>query len=134
MEMSSSTITRTRVDLEHPYRVVGIIVILLSLITLAFSLGVLARCGAGEGVCFDASTHGSADAGLVVFVIMFVIGIALIAYTGATASMTARTVSPPSTTNVYTQPPAPQPTVTNVYPQSAPAAQPATTVVVNPRA
>lgn len=128
-----SMTTTTRVDLEHPYRIAGIILILLSFVILAFSLGVLARCGAGEGVCFDTATHGAGDAGLVLFVIVFIIGVACVMYTGSTASITSR-VRPapaPTVTNVYPQAAAPQPAVTNVYPQ-APAAPGPTTVVVTP--
>lgn len=135
-----STITRTQVDLEHPYRAAGVILLVLSFVVLAFSLGVLARCGGGEGLCFDTATHGAGDAGLVVFVITFILGVALLMYTGSTASMTTRTRTPtppapaaPSVTNIYSQPaaPAPQPSVTNVYPQAAPVSP--TTVVVTPR-
>jgi hypothetical protein len=133
-----STITTTRVNLEHPYQVGGIIMIVLSFLILAFSLGVLARCGGGEGLCFDTSGHAAGDAGLVIFVITFIIGVALIAYTGDTASFNQRTRTPetpapqtPSVTNVYPQAAAPQPSVTNVYPQAAAPAP--TTVVVSPR-
>jgi hypothetical protein len=126
------TITRTQVDLEHPYRVAGIIMVLLSFVVLAFSLGVLARCGGGEGLCFDTSTHGAGDAGLVIFVITFIVGVAFIAYTGDTASFTQRTETPrPAVTNVFPAAATPAPAV-NVYPVAAPVA-PATTVVVAPR-
>jgi hypothetical protein len=135
-----STITKTQVDLEHPYRAAGVIMVLLSLVVLAFSLGVLARCGGGEGVCFDTATHASGDAGLVIFVLTFIIGVALIAYTGSTASFQTRSRTPtapapaaPAVTNVFPQSaPAAQPAVTNVYPQT-PTPAPATTVVVAPR-
>jgi hypothetical protein len=132
----STTITNTRVDLEHPYRVAGIILVVLSFVILAFSLGVLARCGGGEGLCFDTSGHAAGDAGLVLFVITFIIGVALMAYTGSTASFQTRSRTPepvaaptPQVTNVYSQAPAAPPTVTNVYPQSTPS--PATTVTVS---
>jgi hypothetical protein len=132
------TITRTNVNLEHPYRTIGIIVVLLSFGVLAFSLGVLARCGGGEGLCLDAPTHGAADAGLVTFVVTFVIGIALIAYTGATASFQTTTPTPkaatPTVTNVYAQPATPRTTVMTVSSETpAPVAAPATTVVMTPQ-
>jgi hypothetical protein len=135
-----SMTTNTRVALEHPYRVAGILLILLSFVVLAFSLGVLARCGAGEGVCFDTSSHAAGDAGLAIFVIVFIIGIACLVYTGSVATFSTSTrVAPPSApstptvTNIYPQAAAPQPSVTNVYPQAAPMAPAATTVVVTPR-
>jgi hypothetical protein len=138
LEMSMTT--NTRVNLEHPYRTAGIILVLLSFVMLAFSLGVLARCGHGEGLCFDTASHAAGDAGLAVFVIVFIIGIACMTYTGSIASFTTRTqpatapvAAAPTVTNVYPQAAAPQPTVTNVYPQAAPVAPAATTVVVSPR-
>ncbi|MCI4364992.1 MAG: hypothetical protein L3K10_02875 [Thermoplasmata archaeon] len=110
----------------------GVILVLLSFVVLAFSLGILARCGHGEGLCFDTPTHAAGDAGLVLFVLSFIIGVALIAATGSTASFQTRTktpeAAPPLITNVYPAAPAPQPTVTNVYPQ-APAPQPRVTNV-----
>jgi hypothetical protein len=149
------TVTRTRVELEHPYQTAGIIVVILSLVVFAFSLGVLNRCGNGTGVCFDVSGHAAGDAGLVLFIVLLIIGVALIAYTGSAQAFTTRTQSRPPTpapaapavTNVFPQAaPAVQPTVTNVYPQAAPrpqptvtnvypqaAAAPATTVVVAPQ-
>ena len=89
-----STVSTTRVDLEHPYQTAGILVILASFVTLAFTLGVLARCGGGRGVCFDTATHAGGDAGLVLFVLLIVVGVALLAYTGSTASFRTR-ITPP---------------------------------------
>jgi hypothetical protein len=126
-----STTTNTRVDLDHPYWGAGVVAVLLSFGILAFSIGVLARCGGGSGLCFDTASHASGDAGLVAFVVVFIIGIALMVTTGTASVMTrTRTAEPPapSVTNVYT--PAPAPAVTNVYPQ-APAAAPATVVVTS---
>ncbi|HEV8050373.1 MAG TPA: hypothetical protein VGP88_07245 [Thermoplasmata archaeon] len=140
----STTTTRTRVDLEHPYRIAGIIIVILSLFVLAFTLGALERCGGGTGLCIDPTTHAAGDGGLVVFVISFIIGVALIAYTGAAASITSRTPSAPApraapstVTNVFPQTAvaAPQPAVTNVFPaQATPAPQPSVTYVVSPPA
>jgi hypothetical protein len=132
-----TSITTTNVDLEHPYRGAGIVAVVLSIGVLAFSLGFLARCGGGKGLCFDFATHASGDLGLIAFLLLFIIGVALIVYTGSTASFATRTKTPAppappvqSTTNVFPQAAAPQPTVTNVYPQAP--ANPSTTVVVNP--
>jgi hypothetical protein len=137
------TITSTTVELEHPYRVGGAILALVSFAILAFSLGFLSRCAEGRGLCFDTQGHAAGDAGLVAFILVFIIGVALMAYTGSTASFTTRTKTPEavvaptaSVTNVYPQaalpPPTLPPTVTNVYTQAPPAA-PATTVIVPPR-
>jgi hypothetical protein len=131
-----STTTSTHVELEHPYQVAGIIAILLSFVTLAFTLGVLARCGGGTGICLSPTSHAAGDVGLAIFVLVFVVGIALLAYTGSGTVMTrTRTPTPPApvVTNVVVPaaaPAAPAP-VTNVYPM-APSAPP-TTVVVTPR-
>jgi hypothetical protein len=133
-----STISTTRVDLEHPYQAAGIVVILLSFVTLAFTLGVLARCGGGSGVCFDASAHAAGSVGLVIFALVFILGVALLAYTGSSASFQTQVKAPapptPVVTNVITPAPAAPttPAVTNVY--GAPAAPVPTTVVVAPRA
>jgi hypothetical protein len=129
-----TTTTNTSVDLEHPYWGVGLVLVLISAGILAFSLGVLARCGGGNGICLSPSTHASGDAGLVAFVVLFIIGIALIATTGlarpVTTQTTTRAPPSPSVTNVFpaAAPAAPQPAVTNVY--SAPPAQPTTTKVI----
>jgi len=124
-----STTTNTRVDLDHPYWGAGLVMVLLSFGILAFSLGVLARCGHGTGLCFDTATHSSGDAGLVAFVVVLIIGVALMVTSGTASVMTrTRTQEAPAVTNVFTPAPAPAPTVTNVYPQ-APAAPPATVVV-----
>jgi hypothetical protein len=125
-----STTTNTRVELDHPYWGAGLVVVLLSFGILAYSLGVLARCGHGTGLCFDTATHSSGDAGLIAFVVVLIIGVALMVTTGSAAIQTrTRTQEPaPSVTNVITPAAAPAPAVTNVYP-SAPAAPPATVVV-----
>jgi hypothetical protein len=114
-----STTTNTRVDLDHPYWGAGLIMVLLSFGILAFSLGVLARCGHGTGLCFDTASHASGDAGLVAFIVVLIIGVALMVTSG-TASVSTRTRTP--------EPPAP--IVTNVItPAAAPAPAPATVVV-----
>jgi hypothetical protein len=138
-----STTTTTNVNLEHPYRAGGVVAVLLSFGILAYSLGVLARCGMGRGLCFDPASHAAGDAGLVAFVVTFIIGVALIVYTGSTASFQTRarppatpTAAPSTTTNVFPQAAAasPQPAVTNVFPaQAAPAAAaPSVTYVLAP--
>ncbi|MFZ0891874.1 MAG: hypothetical protein WB778_10205 [Thermoplasmata archaeon] len=135
--------TENRVELEQPYRAVGIFMAVVSFIILGFTLGVLARCGGGSGVCFDPSTHAAGAAGLVLFVIFLIIGVALIAYTGSATTFSTRTSipevpTPPASTTVVLPQAAvmAQPAVTNVYPQApvAPEAPiaPTTTVVVAP--
>jgi hypothetical protein len=129
-----STVTTTQVDLEHPYRAAGIVAVLASFVVLAFSLGVLNRCGGGKGVCFDVATHASGDAGLIIFVLLLIVGVGLIAYTGSVATFETRVRAPPapvapSVTNVVVPAAAPASPVTNVYPSPPPA----TTVVVAPR-
>jgi hypothetical protein len=120
-----TTVTTTNVNLEHPYRTGGILAVLLSFGVLAFSLGVLNRCGGGHGVCFDTATHASGDAGLVVFILVLIIGVAMIVYTGDTASFQTRPKAPEA--------PKAAPAVTNVFPAAAaPAPAPAPTVIVNP--
>jgi hypothetical protein len=129
-----STTTNTRVELDHPYWGAGLVAVLVSFGILAYSLGVLARCGHGTGLCFDTATHSAGDAGLVAFIVVFIIGVALMVTTGSAAIQTrTRTeeTPKPSVTNVITPAPAPAPAVTNVYP-SAPAAPPTTVVVARP--
>jgi hypothetical protein len=121
-------VTRTRVELDHPYRVVGIILVILSFITLGFTLGALARCGNGNGVCLDYSTHAAGDAGLILFVLFLIVGVALIAYSGSATATSTRTLprmAPPA---------APAPSTTVVMPQAAPAAPAVVTNNVSPPA
>jgi hypothetical protein len=130
-----TTTTNTRIELERPYWGAGLVAVILSFGVLAFSLGVLDRCGGGSGICISPSTHASGDAGLIIFVILFIVGVALIATTGTGAirtQTTTRDPPAPPVTNVFPAAVAPQPTVTNVYPQAP--AEPATTVIVNPGA
>ncbi|MHB8352340.1 MAG: hypothetical protein ACYDFT_06625, partial [Thermoplasmata archaeon] len=84
------TTTNTDVELEHSYWGAGLVLILASLGVLAFSLGVLNRCGGGSGVCFSPATHASGDAGLILFVVLFIIGIALIATTSSAGAITTQ--------------------------------------------
>jgi hypothetical protein len=111
--MSTST-QRTTVD--HPYQGFGIVLMVLAVILVAFDLGVLARCGQGSGVCFDTSSHGTSDAALVGFFVLFFIGLMLLVYTEAGSSVT-RTESPRAS-----------PPVMIVNPASAPAPTPVTVV------
>jgi hypothetical protein len=131
-----TTTTNTSVELERPYWGAGLVAIILSFGVLAFSLGVLDRCGGGTGICISPSTHASGDAGLIIFVVLFIIGVALIATTGTGAIQTRTTTRDPPTpapvTNVFPAAAVPAPAVTNVYPPAP--AEPATTVVVTPRA
>jgi hypothetical protein len=129
-----STTTNTRVELDHPYWGAGLVAVLLSFGILAYSLGVLARCGHGTGLCFDTATHASGDAGIVAFVVVLIIGVALMVTSGtASISTRSRTREPPApvVTNVITPAAAPAPAVTNVYPQ-APSAPTAVVVTSQP--
>jgi len=112
--------TTQRLSEEHPYWGVGVALIVISLAFIAFGLGVLARCGGGNGVCFDPSTHGTSDAALVGFFLMFVVGVGLTVYSEGTVTST-RTETPPA-----------PPTQINVTAAPAPAA-PTTTFVVAPQ-
>jgi hypothetical protein len=130
-----TTTTSTQVDLDHPYQAAGIVAILLSFVTLAFTLGVLSRCGHGSGICLTGTSHVAGDVGLAVFVLLFIIGVALLVYTGSgtVQTRTRAPTPPPAVTNVIVPsaaPAAPAP-VTNVY--STTPATPPTTVVVTPR-
>jgi hypothetical protein len=127
-----STTTNTRVELDHPYWGAGVIAVLVSFGILAFSLGVLNRCGHGSGVCFDTATHASGDAGIVAFVVVLIIGVALMVTSGtASISTRSRTRDPPTPiVNVVSPAASPAPSVTNVY--SQPPATPSTVVVTQP--
>jgi hypothetical protein len=133
-----TTTTNTSVELEHPYWGAGLVAVILSFGVLAFALGVLDRCGGGTGICISPSTHASGDAGLIAFVILFIVGVALIATTGSgqvRTQTTRRDPPAPAVTNVFpaaaTPTPAPTVTTTNVYP-TAPTEPVASTVVLTP--
>ena len=104
--------TTQRVSAEHPYQTLGIILVILALILVAFDLGVLARCGGGSGVCFDTSSHGTSDAALVGFFLVFVIGLVMIMYTESSSSVTSTRDSPSNVTVVAPAPSPPSTTVT----------------------
>jgi hypothetical protein len=128
-----TTTTNTTIQLERPYWGAGIIAVILSFGVLAFSLGVLDRCGGGSGICVSPSTHASGDAGLIIFIVLFIIGVALIATTGTgeiRTRVTTRDPPSPTVTNVFPPAAAPTPAVTKVYVQ--PAAEPAPTLIVVP--
>jgi len=122
--MAANTTTQ-QVSLEHPYKVPGILLMVVSVIVIAFDLGALETCGHGTGICVDWATHRAATAALIVFFILFMVGIVLIVYTGASTTIRSVTTRVPSES-----PPAPPP-VTVVAPSSAPPSSP-TTVNVNP--
>ena len=127
------TTTTQRVSAEHPYQSLGIVLVILALILVAFDLGVLARCGGGEGLCFDTSSHGTSDAALVAFFLVFVTGLILIMYTESTSSVT-RTNDPvqrPPQVMVVNPPPTPSPTVIRVM--NSPPPQPTTVTISPPR-
>lgn len=123
--MTTTTSTR-QVALDHPYWGVGVALIIIAFVVLAFSLGVLSRCpGSGHGVCLDLKTtnHVLGAAGLILFVILLIVGIVLLVYTGA------RTFTAQTTTATA---PAPAPTVIVPPASAAPTTPPPTTVNVNP--
>ena len=131
------TTTTQRLTEEHPYWGAGVVLIVLSLGLVAFGLGVLARCGQGEGVCFDTATHGTSDAALVGFFLLFVIGIALVVFGEGTVT-TTRSESPrapPAQVNVITPVPAPvaPAPATFVINTAAPSPPPTTVTVTTPR-
>jgi hypothetical protein len=123
--MATST-TRQEVSLDHPYKVLGVVTVIASLILIAFDLGVLESCGAGHGICLDWGTHRVGDAALVAFFILFLVGVLLIVYTGASTTVSTHT------TRVPPEPerPASQPVVAFVSPAAPPV--PGTTVNVTP--
>ena len=92
--MAYSTTTTQRVTVDHPFWGLGLLLVVGAVLLAAFDLGVLARCGGGEGLCFDMADHALSDAALVAFLVIFFLGLALLLYTGAT-SATMTTTSPP---------------------------------------
>jgi hypothetical protein len=92
--MAAST-TRQQVSLEHPYQALGIVTVIGSLILIAFDLGVLESCGDGHGICLDWASHRVGDAALVGFFILFLMGVVLIIYTGASTTVTTQTTRIP---------------------------------------
>ncbi|HEV2317464.1 MAG TPA: hypothetical protein VGV89_07820 [Thermoplasmata archaeon] len=115
--------TTTRLSVTHPYWGAGLIIVILAIILIGFDLGVLARCGGGEGVCFDPATHRTSDGALVAFFVLFVIGVVLIVYTGGES---VTTQSPPNNPPVTIVQPAP----IAAAPVASPAGQ--TNINVNP--
>jgi|HubBroStandDraft_1064217.scaffolds.fasta_scaffold87012_2 hypothetical protein len=122
--MAANTATQ-QVSLDHPYKVPGILLVIISLVLVAFDVGYLESCGNGRGICIDWGTHRLGTAALVVFFIIFVIGVLLIVYTGASTTVTSVTTrvapptpppSPPPVTVVSASPPPTTPTTVNVNP------------------
>ncbi|MGC2033975.1 MAG: hypothetical protein WA761_00845 [Thermoplasmata archaeon] len=120
----SSTTTRQSFRVDHPYWIAGVVVIVISFIILAFDLGTLYRCGHGNGICISGTGHTTGEIGLLVFAIVFIIGIVLVMYTAASAVTT-------QTTTPVVQPVVSSPPVTIVPPAAPPTSAP-TTVNVNP--
>ena len=116
--------TTQRLTVTHPYWVAGLLLVILSVILIGFDLGVLARCGAGEGVCFDVATHRTSDGALVAFFVLFVIGVVLLLYTGGESVTTQTSPANPPVTIVQSAPMAAAPVA------SSPPTQ--TNVTVNP--
>jgi hypothetical protein len=114
----ATSTTREEVQLRHPYKVPGVILVIASLILIAYDLGTLEACGGGRGVCVDFTTHRVGTAALIVFFILFIIGVIMIIYTGASSTVTTqatRAPDPPaSVTIVNPGPPSPPPQSTNV--------------------
>jgi hypothetical protein len=121
---TAMTTTTTHLKVEHPYRGLGLFLVIVSLILVAFDVGVLARCGGGEGVCFDDTTHATSDAALVAFFVLFVLGLMLVVYSAGEVVSTMRTnpTPPPATppVAVVTVPQSPPPATTNVTVNPAP--------------
>lgn len=126
--MAVSTSTQ-RVSLEHPYKDAGIVVMVLSLILIAFDIGFFELCGGGTGVCVDFGTHRAGTTALLVFFITFVLGIVMIVYTGASTSVTSATTRVAAPPTVVAAAP---PQVTVVAPAAPSPPPPATTVYVGP--
>lgn len=124
MAMNTST---QEVRLDHPYKVAGIILVVLSLVFIAVDLGALEGCGNGTGVCVDWATHRVATAALVLFFILFMVGVIMIIYTGASSTVSSVTTRVPPAS----PPPSAPPAVTVVAAAPAPA-PPSTTINVNP--
>jgi hypothetical protein len=123
--------TTQRTSVEHPYQIMGIIVMIAALVLVAFDLGVLAQCGAGHGVCFDTATHATSDAALVGFFVLFFVGLILVMYSESSSSVT-RSESPPRAPAQVTvvTPAAPAPVAPSVTVNTAPAAPLATPAIV----
>ncbi|HEV8049367.1 MAG TPA: hypothetical protein VGP88_02110 [Thermoplasmata archaeon] len=117
--------TTQEVQLEHPYKVPGALLVIVSLVFIAFDIGYLETCGNGTGVCLDWTSHKVGTAALVGFFVLFVIGVVLILYTGASSTMTTQTTRVPPAT------PAAPAAVTVVTP-AAPPPPSGTTVTVTP--
>jgi uncharacterized iron-regulated membrane protein len=120
--IGSATTTRESFTIDHPYWIAGVGLLVLSFVLLAFDLGTLYRCGGGNGVCLTSSGHTTGEIGLLLFGIVFIIGIVLVLYTGASAVTT-------QTTTPVVQPVVSQPSVV-VVPTQSPASAPPTTVNV----
>jgi hypothetical protein len=139
MEASWSTsmaTTTQRTTVEHPYLAAGILLMLVALVLMAFDLGVLARCGGGEGICFDVASHGTSDAALVAFIVLFFVGILLVMFTesGSTVTRTESAPRAPPQVTVVTPAAAPAPAnITINTPAPAPVAPPAMVTVNTPR-
>jgi hypothetical protein len=117
--------TTQEVQLEHPYKIPGALLVIVSLVFIAFDIGYLETCGNGTGVCLDWTSHKVGTAALVGFFVLFVIGVVLILYTGASSTMTTQTTRVPPAT------PAAPAAVTVVTP-AAPPPPSGTTVTVTP--
>jgi hypothetical protein len=124
--MAANTTTQA-VSLEHPYKIPGAIVVVLSLVLIAFDLGVLESCGRGTGICVDWGTHRVGTAALIVFFVLFVVGVVMILYTGASTTLSSVTTRVAPAT-----PPTPPPTAVTVVAPSPPVSSTPTTVNVNP--
>jgi hypothetical protein len=120
--------TTQRISLEHPYTVPGILLMVGAVLLVAFDLGFFESCGKGSGICLDWGTHALGTAALVVFFILFLVGVLLVFYTGASTTVSSLTtrVAPDSPR------PSPSPVTVVTTSPSAPTPSSPTTVNVNP--
>jgi hypothetical protein len=114
--------TTQEVSLEHPYKAPGAFLVVASMILIAIDLGYFETCGNGTGICLDWATHRLGVSALVGFFLVFMIGVVLIVYTGASSTVSTQTTrvppvnSPaaPATVTVVTAPAPPPPAGTTV--------------------
>jgi hypothetical protein len=125
---TTSTTNAGAVGYYHPYRAAGVVLVIIGILFIAYDLLVYARCSVGRGVCFDLHTHMANDIALLLFFIVFLIGLALLAYTAPSMVVSRQTVSAPVAPAPVAPATAPAAgTTVNVYPAGS-----NPTVVQNP--
>jgi hypothetical protein len=65
----------------QPYKIPGILVVVVSLLAIAFVLGSLETCGKKRGVCLEWATHRTGDLALIAFGVLFIVGAVMLVYT-----------------------------------------------------